>query len=134
MRYPWLLVALLVIQGNSWPQEGRGAIVEAKRLGLAQQVGDWSLVRYVSGENAHFLYTQDKRAFSLFVTELKEKAELKERPGWKATALSRGRLGYLHQDSRTPEHNALIWRQGKQRWMILGRLSAPELIRIAAKL
>jgi len=110
------------------------AEAEARRLGLATQVGNWHLVRYSSGESAHFLYTQEKRAFSVYITKLNGSSDLKERPGWRVTALSRGRRGYLHQDGRSPERNALVWQQGQQRWMILGRLSAQELVQLAKKL
>lgn len=110
------------------------AEVEARRHGLPALIGNWRLVRSAAGESTHFLYTQEKRAFSVYITQLHGSADLKERPGWRVTALSRGRRGYLHQDGRAPERNALVWQQGQQRWMILGRLSAQELVQLAKKL
>ena len=115
-------------------QQPTQARAEAKRVGLAERVGEWKLVRYVPGEQAHFLFASQKRAFSLFVSEMKKGAELKPQPGWRAVALGKGKTGFLHQDARAPERNALAWRHGTQRWMILGRLRPDELAPIAAKL
>ena len=107
---------------------------EARRIGLAESVGSWKLAGYVPGEQAHFLYTSQKRAFSLFVSAMKPGADLKTQPGWRSVPLGKGRIGYMHQDSRSPERNALAWRHVAQRWMILGRLRADELAAIAVRL
>ena len=114
--------------------EAKVAEAEARRAGLPASVGEWKLVRYVPGEQAHFLFASQKRAFSLFVSAMKKGAELKPQPGWRTVSLGKGKTGFLHQDARAPERNALAWRHGSQRWMMLGSLRPEELASVAAKL
>lgn len=135
---PRLALALILFgmppHASAPAQKPTQAVTEAKRVGLAERIGEWKLVRYVQGERAHFLYASQKRAFSLFVSAMKSGAELKSQAGWRTVALGKGKTGFLHQDARVPERNALAWRHGAQCWMILGRLRPEELTPIAARL
>lgn len=120
--------------GLAQSSRAESANKEAGRVGLVERVGNWKLARYVPGEHAHFLFVSERRAFSLFVSAMNQGAELKGQSGWRSVPLGKGQTGFLHQDARAPERNALAWRRGAQRWMILGRLKPDELISLATQL
>ncbi|MBB6051446.1 hypothetical protein [Armatimonas rosea] len=115
-------------------KRGTHAISIAAKLGLPERVGAWRLVRHVPGEHAHFLYANQQRTFSLFVTETKNNRPLKPQTGWKPTVLGQGTSAFLHQDSRHSERNAIAFKSQTQRRMVVGRLTGLELVEIAKQL
>ena len=104
---------------------------EAQRAEVPTKVGAWQLVRYVSGENAHFLYANGPRTFSLFVTDTKNNRPLKAQPGWKPVGVQANVSAFMHQDTRNPERTAIVFKHQTQRRMIMGKLSEAVLVRLA---
>ncbi len=132
-RLPLALLAVCLVALVSHAQTPE-ALAEARRIGLPERLGDWKLVRYISGKHAHFLFARQKQAFSLFISALKPGVELKSQAGWRSVSFGAGKIGFLHQDIRLPERSALAWRHGSQRWMIVGRIKPEEMTSLAAKL
>ncbi|MGC4048043.1 MAG: hypothetical protein QM758_29990 [Armatimonas sp.] len=116
------------------PLRGAASAPEARRMGLPKKVGDWTLVRFVPGKEAHFLYTQKRRSFSLFVVDQGRDDTLQGRKGWTAARLPGGTVAYLHTDPRDPSRSAIAWKRGQQRRILIGRMQSAELQSLAAKL
>ena len=113
---------------------GSATVPEAQKAGVPTKIGAWELVRFVSGENAHFLYASQKRTFSLFVTETKNQNPLKPQVGWKTLRLTETLTAFAHKDPRNPECAAIVFKHLSQRRMILGKLTEDELIALAKQL
>lgn len=114
----------------SRPAPGASALAAAlKTAGLPARVGAWSAVRFVPGESGHYLYSHKTRTFSLFVTPATTASTTPPapRPGWEPLELDKSHRALLHRDSRQPERSAVLWWEGKRRWMIVGKLSVAEL-------
>lgn len=141
MKAPLLAVALGVVVGHSGLPHAiaqtappAAAVRAAREAGVPERFAGWTLARYVPGEHGHFLYTSGKRALSLFVTDTGHAAPLTVRDGWTATKLPDGRPAFLHADARNPARAAIAFKTGKQRRILVGRLSPDERIALAAKL
>ena len=129
-----LLAVSFSAQAQALVKTGSAAVSEAKKVGVPTKLGAWQLVRYVSGQQAHFLYASGSRSFSLFVTETKNSRPLQAQQGWKAVRLFESLVAYLHKDSRNPEHTAIALKHQTQRRMVLGKLTETELVNLAKQL
>jgi hypothetical protein len=107
------------------------ALQEAQKAGIPTKFGDWQLVRYITGEHAHFLYANGKRSFSLFLLDTQDTRPLKEQKGWKRVVGTGNLIALVHQDARDTTQSALVFKFQKQRRMIVGKLSEAELVAVA---
>lgn len=128
------LAAPPIVRAQPTVKSGAHAVSIAAQLGIPERLGAWRLVRHVSGEHAHFLFANNKRTFSLFVTETKSNRPLKAQTGWKPIVLGQGTSAFVHQDSRHSERNAIVLKFQTQRRMVVGRLTESELIEVAKQL
>jgi len=124
----------LALAGGCCTHPVQAQTPESVRMGLPARVGGWKLARFVPGKQAHFLYTQQRRSFSLFVTDSGREDALQERKGWSPVRLQGGTVGYIHTDPRDPARSAIAWKRGQQRRILIGRMEKAELQSLAAKL
>lgn len=110
---------------------GEASATEAQKVGVPTRVGSWKLVRHIPGEHGHFLYANDKRTFSLFVTETRSTRPLQPQTGWKTVVVTSNLTAYEHQDARNPERTALVFKHLTQRRMLMGKLTEAELLALA---
>lgn len=124
----------LALAGGCYTHPVQAQTPESVRMGLPARVGNWKLTRFVSGKQAHFLYTQKRRSFSLFVSDSGREDTLQGRTGWTPVRLGGGDVAYLHTDPRDPARSAIAWKRGPQRRILIGRMEKAELQSLAAKL
>lgn len=124
----------LALAGGCYTHPVQAQTPESQRLGLPASVGSWKLSKFVPGKQAHFLYTQKRRSFSLFVTDSGREDSLQARKGWTSVRLPGGDVAYIHTDPRDPERSAIAWKRGQQRRILIGRMEKAELQNLATKL
>jgi hypothetical protein len=113
--------------------KGDNALEEAKKANVPTSIGEWKLVRHVAGEHAHFLYANDKRSFSFFITETQNTRPLTAQKGWRRVTGTGNFIAFLHQDARDASRTALVFKYQAQRRMIVGKLSLNEMLALAQK-